>query len=209
MDAVLLKKLEVRRFGEKKKGPRGSKVPAGQSYSSHTQGEDTAEEVESEDDEVEEESEEDEVEEEDEALSEGHEDPDDIPELPDLPNKLPDRGAAEGDGDAGTSWNHSLVVAVYKGQWFVAEICKEQNHIPKGYKRVSYSTIKGKNAFMWPSKKDIVLTLEEDIILKNVTVESLNSRGHFALKKIDEKKVNTLMVVVYLSKTAIHYIILS
>jgi hypothetical protein len=34
IDAILLKKLEVRRFGEgKKRQPRGKKIPAGQSYS--------------------------------------------------------------------------------------------------------------------------------------------------------------------------------
>ena len=70
-----------------------------------------------------------------------------------------------------SSWNcGSLVVAVYEGEWFVGEICKEQNFIPTGYKRVSYTTPRGHNVFKWPDRKDIMLTLEEDIILKNVQV---------------------------------------
>lgn len=92
-----------------------------------------------------------------------------------------------------------LVVAVYENEWFVGIVCEDQADVPEGYKKVSYSSLKGSNIFSWPEKKDIVVTVEEDIILKNVEVEPINSRGHFSLYKKDHKKVLSLMVVVYFS----------
>jgi hypothetical protein len=48
--------------------------------------------------------------------------------------------------------------------------------------------IKGTNAFTQPSKPDIHITLDEDIILKNVSPEPVNSRGSWAgAKKIFPK----------------------
>ncbi len=93
------------------------------------------------------------------------------------------------------------MVAVYEGQWFVAEICQEQSHVPKGYLRVSYSVIKGMNDFTWPTNRpDIMLTVVEDILLRGISVVPLNSRGYFGLQKSDLKRVEALMVVVYFSK---------
>jgi len=93
-----------------------------------------------------------------------------------------------------------LVVVVYEGEWFVGEMLKEDAaKVPKGYHSVSYATIKGKNMFSWPDKKDIMLTVTEDILLSDITVEPKNSRGHFGLKQNILKKVETLMVVVYLN----------
>ena len=98
-----------------------------------------------------------------------------------------------------SSWNcGSLVVADYDGDALVAEIIKNQDHLPKQYLRLSYTThrVKGENIFSWPDRKDIFITEKEDIILHNVKVEPLNSRGHFCLSKDDHKKVKKLMMVV-------------
>ncbi len=44
-------------------------------------------------------------------------------------------------GKPTSSWNSgSLVVAVYEGEWFVAEILKDQTDVPRGYVFVSYSS---------------------------------------------------------------------
>jgi hypothetical protein len=57
LDAALLHRLEVRRFGEaSKKRPRGQKVPAGQSYTEMEEEESTDERTDKEDDEDEDES---------------------------------------------------------------------------------------------------------------------------------------------------------
>lgn len=285
---MLLKTLEVRRFGVTKKVPRGKKVPAGQSYSSRQEEELSEEELseaepseedseeegrkrskgkqvvgknlvkggkkkqqlvsESEEEDSEEESEEDTgtgttgrelSKDQEEEESEEEEPPvkqrkvmmkkpvwnlgkliqkrterakkklsqsiavEDNEELPDLEKEkeipVPVLVTVQEDGEQPcSSWNSGLlVVAVYEGQWFIAEICKEQNHIPKEYKRLSYTTIKGTNVFSWPDRKDIMLTLEEDIILRSVQVVPVNSRGHFGLNKVDYQKVLTLLVVVY------------
>jgi hypothetical protein len=203
VDAGLMKRLEVRRFGEKKKGgPRGTKFPAGLSYTADREETDDEEEDEVEEDEVEEDEVEEgqdaELEESDEEEDLGQtveqEEKDEDEELPDL-----DRGAEQEDMRPSSSWNCDLVVAVYEGQWFVAEVCKEQERIPHGYKNLSYSSIKGTNTFTWPAKKDLWLTREEDIILKSVMVEPVNFRGYFGLKKDDLKKVKSLMVVVFAS----------
>jgi hypothetical protein len=37
IDNVLLKRLEIRRFGDGKRKPRGKKMPAGQSYTAEVQ----------------------------------------------------------------------------------------------------------------------------------------------------------------------------
>jgi hypothetical protein len=63
--------------------------------------------------------------------------------------------------------------------------------------------IKGTNAFTQPSKPDVHITLDEDIILKNVSPEPVNSRGSLGWSKKDLSKVLSkvlsLMVVVFLS----------
>jgi hypothetical protein len=91
-----------------------------------------------------------------------------------------------------------LVACVYEGQWFIGEVLKENpGMVPRGYQSISYASIRGQNLFAWPTKKDIMLTLSEDILLRDVTVEPKNSRGQFGLKMNVYKIVETLMVVVY------------
>jgi len=128
------------------------------------------------------------------AVSEGED------ELPD-PTSGTGTGTATGsdkEPDAGPSWNTgTLVVAVYEDEWFIAEILQNQDHMPRGYKRLSYAAIKGNNVFCWPTRKDLVTTFHEDILLSDVTVEPKNSRGHFGLKQKDLKLVKAKMVVVY------------
>jgi hypothetical protein len=183
LDSVLLKRLEVRRFGDgTKKKPRGKKVPAGQSYSAETEEEDE-EEV----DDIDSESEEvnialeDSEEEEEEELSQEEEADESLPDL-----EAP-----------GTSRMGSYVVAAYEGQWFIAEVSRDQEGVAKGYTRLSYMLIKGKNSFSWGDKPDIHVALNEDILLEHVMPEPVNNRGHLGLKKTDLQIILSRMVVVY------------
>jgi hypothetical protein len=90
----------------------------------------------------------------------------------------------------------AYVVAVYEGQWFAAEVSKNQSGVAKGYTRLSYLVIKGSNSFTWGPRADLHVTLDEDILLRNVVLEPVNSRGHLGLKKSDLKIVLARMVVV-------------
>lgn len=195
LDAALLQRLEVRRFGDGsgKKQPRGKKVPAGQSYSAEESEMEESEEEEEESEMEESEAEQSEVEEEEvvNVVRDQQEESEDEEELPDIP---PSRKSG------------SFVVALYEGQWFLAEVSKEQGDVAEGYTRLNYLLIKGTNSFSWGDKPDICLTLNEDIILDAVVPEPLNSRGHLGLNKADLKFVTSWMVGVYLPSQ--HYIIL-
>jgi hypothetical protein len=173
LDATLLEKFEVRRFGEKnKKKPREKKVSAGQSYSGAVEEESEEEEsdiVESEENE----SEEEERELEELEPEEREPEQDDEEELPDLDRSI-----------AGT-----IVVAAYEGQWFLAEVTESQADVAKGYTRLSYMVIKGANSFAWGSKPDVMDTLNEDIVLDHAEIVPVNSRGHLGLKQADLKCV--------------------
>jgi hypothetical protein len=72
------------------------------------------------------------------------------------------------------------VAAIYEGEWFLAEICKDQCNVAKGYTRLIYMTIKGNNSFVWGEKEDIPVhvALNEDIIVEPVLPEPQNTRGH-------------------------------
>jgi len=97
----------------------------------------------------------------------------------------------------------AYVVAIYEGEWFLAEICKDQQNVAAGYTRLSYMSIKGNNSFTWPEKEDIHVALDEDIIIEPVLPELLNNRGYLGLKKKDVDKVSYLMVVVYSQFTSL------
>jgi hypothetical protein len=97
----------------------------------------------------------------------------------------------------------TCVVALYEGEWFLAEVCQDQSGVGRGYTRLNYMLIKGINSFAWGVKEDLVVTFNEDIILEKVHPEPVNSRGHLGLSKKDLKNVQSWMVVVYL---AIHKI---
>lgn len=73
----------------------------------------------------------------------------------------------------------------------------DQSEVQAGYTRLNYTTIRGQNHFAWPDMADIVITLNEDIILKNVKTEVLNSRGYFGLISSDLKKLKQLLVFVH------------
>lgn len=227
VDEVLLKTLEVRRFGDKKKVPRGKKIPAGMSYSGQPNEEETSEE----------EEEEEEISDMDLDLGEQNEEElvDDVDSEGDdrryskkekgkgkkvvsrkvveveqsehseqsgeeqWPEELPELGPVPVPVFATSSRIFGrLVVAMYEGEWFVGETVKEDpKDVPKGYESISYASLRGKNVFCWPEKKDVMLTVKEDILVADVTVEPKNSRGHFGLKPNMLKKVESLMVVVY------------
>jgi hypothetical protein len=215
LDTQLLRRLEVRRFGEGKKKPRGKKVPAGQSYSRVEEG---SSEEDNDLDDLDSNSELEEEEagpskqhnkEQDKNVEEDSSEEEDNEELPDL-NKEQDKNVEEDSSeeedneelpdlnlDRPTRKPGSYVVALYEGEWFVAEVVEDQSNVPNSYTRLSYMLIKGKNSFSWGPKKDIVVTLDEDIILEDVELEPVNSRGHFGLKKKDMQKIISWMVVVY------------
>jgi hypothetical protein len=92
----------------------------------------------------------------------------------------------------------AYVVAVYEGQRFLADTCKDQTNVDPGYTCLNYMTIKGKNSFTWGLKEDIHVALDEDILTEPVLPEPVNSRGNMELRKKDLGKVLLMMVVVYL-----------
>jgi hypothetical protein len=196
LDAALLKRLEVRRFGElSKKRPRGKKVPAGQSYTDREEDEESDEEEDKEETDEEETDEEEtgeeEVEENEVEENEGNETQGNEAELFEDEVEAVLQGAEElPTVNAGT-----YVVAVYEQQWFLAEVSRDQSQVKRGYTKLEYLVIKGTNAFSYPSKPDLHITLDEDIIIKNVSPEPVNSRGCLGLNKKDLGKVLTLMVV--------------
>ena len=175
VDAGLIERLEIRRFGDGKRKPRGKKVAPGTSYTAVQEEEEDEDDSEKEDDVREED-----VREED-AREDGAENESDD-ELPDLP------------GPSGTK--KGFVVAVYEGQWFLAEVSKDQTGVKAGYTKLSYMVIKGSNRFAW-GNPDLHTTLNSDILMSDVVPEPVNSRGIFALNKNDLKLVTVLMVVVY------------
>ncbi len=119
IDSNLLKKLEICRFGDQKKKPRGKKVPAGQSYTAELE---ESSEEEEQDDPI---SEEEEEENDDNEIEQQELDEEELPDL-DRPYRK-----------AGT-----YVVAMYKGQWFLAEVCEDQKNVGKGYVRLNYMVIR-------------------------------------------------------------------
>lgn len=176
LDSSLLKKLETQRYGDQqKKPPRGKALPAGQSYSAKYMARDEEEEDEDESEDEEED------EEEDGDLESG---PDELPEL-----NRPVVSAAAG--------KTTLLVAIYEGEWFVAERLADQSGVPAGSVKLTYMAPRGINVFVWPERPDIMETLKEDILVENIAIEPSNSRGHFRVKDNDYKRVKCLMVVVY------------
>ena len=177
-DSVLSENLEVSRFGKekKKKQVRGKKVPAGQSYSQEEDSDDSRVDP----DNVSSIASNSDKEEEAEMSCEESSDSEELPEP--INRRRPG----------------SHVVAVYEGEWFIAEVCIDQRKVAPGYTRLMYMSIKGNNCFAW-GPPDLHITLDEDIILNDIVSEPVTSRGHIGLKKSDPKHVVTLMVVVYLN----------
>jgi DDE superfamily endonuclease len=177
VDAGLIEKLQIRRFGGGKKKTRGKKVAPGASYTSVV--DDSGSEKEDDVREQEHEQEE-EQEHEQEHEQEQEESDEELPELP------PPSGSTK----------KGFVVAVYEGQWFLAEVVKDQAGIPTGYTKLSYMVIKGVNRFAW-GPADVHTALNSNILMNDVVPEPVNSRGMLALSKKDLKLVTVLMVVVY------------
>ncbi|MBM3938793.1 MAG: hypothetical protein FJ333_09115 [Sphingomonadales bacterium] len=132
--------------------------------------------------------------------SEDDPDPDDL--VSDDSDILPEPETTKKGTGTGTGSSSNMVVAVYEGQWFPAEVCPDQSGVPKGQEKLSYMQMKGVgmglgtalNLWAWPEKKDILITPKEDVLLRNVGIEPRNNRGCFSLKISDHKKVLSLMV---------------
>ena len=219
VDAALIKRLEIRRFGTGAKKPRGKKIPAGQSYTMDAEDSNEEEEVVDDPEEgtstgtrrsrsgkkssrkqldssKEDNSEEDGNEEDSNEEDGNEEDGNEKDGNKDSGNK--DSGEELPDVDIVKQHLGDYVVAVYKDQWFLAEIHDDQRGVKRGYTKLSYMTLRGVNDFIW-GPKDVHVTLNEDILLMPVSPEPINNRGHLKLKKQDLEKVLSLMVVVYLS----------
>lgn len=190
IDQQLLKKLEQRRFGSKAKktggGSRGTKIPAGQSYSGSNQQDNTDSE-----------------ESDRESRSSSSEDDGDSSEvdLPDLTDDTPadnvpdDQPVAGGSGISGPVPG-SLTAVTYEGQLYIAQVVADQKDVERDHVRLSYMQIRG-NGFAWPEKPDIWVASREDILLENVNVLPLNNRGHVGLSKADLLAASNKMVVVF------------
>ena len=147
LDAHLLEKLEVRRFGKGPTKPRGKKVPAEKSHSAETSSEEeNSDELES-DVQVEEDSDKQE-EEEDSNMQEEDSDDSAIRPTSKRPRVVEDSDSeTEELPDVDNRKNiGEYVVAVYEEQWFLAEIAKDQSGVGQRYTRLKYMTIKGSNA---------------------------------------------------------------
>jgi hypothetical protein len=91
----------------------------------------------------------------------------------------------------------TLVAAIYEEEVFVAEVVQHQAGVEEGYTRLAYTTIRGINSFSWPNNEDLVVTLNEEILLRSIEVEPINSRGLMAMKKKDFDFAKKLMVVIH------------
>ena len=122
-----------------------------------------------------------------------------VKELPDL-DQAPIPGPSKQKSSPSPAFQPgSHVVAEYEGEYFLCEVTQNQEDVAKGYTRLSYTTIKGKNSFAWGEKPDLMITLNEDILVKDVIPQPINSRGHFGLENKDLIAVLKKMVMVYFS----------
>ncbi len=80
-------------------------------------------------------------------------------------------------------------MAVYEGQWFLADVAENKVKVGHGYSKLSHAAIKDANCFAWAEKLDITVTLIEDIILSEINMVPRNNRGHAGLTKDELKKV--------------------
>jgi hypothetical protein len=124
------------------------------------------------------------------------EEEDDVEEFSE--EKLEDEEPPEPHPGASSLKFGTSVVAIYEGQWFLADVFESQEKVGHGYTRLSYAAIKGTNCFAWTDKPDIMFTLNEDIILSEVNMVPFNNRGDVGLTKQDFKKVENWMIVVYI-----------
>ena len=209
VDEVLLNRFEVTRFGdkEKKKAPRGKKIPAGQSYSAQPEDRSSGEETDVDEPQVsrrsgkkktsviedsEEESEASDVSEPSELISEASEESDG--EHEELPDPERPKTSREGRSKPKTMpkktnrWQESLAVgqyvaAVYMGEWYIAQVEGEEEEEEKqGYTLLKYMTKEGHNMFMW-SKVDMLSTLHVDILMSTPAPVPTSSRGYCGYDK--------------------------
>ncbi len=76
-------------------------------------------------------------------------------------------------------------MANYKGQWFLADICRDQDGVDKNYTRLNHNQIKGNNSFVWGKKPDLHEGFNEHILFRTVLPEPVNNRDNMGIKKKD------------------------
>lgn len=59
-----------------------------------------------------------------------------------------------------------FVVAVYEGQWLLAQVDINQDHAGSSHVNLAYMEKVGDNQFKWPKHNDHLLTLKEDILFR-------------------------------------------
>lgn len=99
---------------------------------------------------------------------------------------------------------NDFVYTVYDNRWFLAPLVIGTSlvsgpPIPCKYYHLQFIEIKGTNKFQWPTKKDEVLVLEENI-LSQVNPPIPVSSWHLGLNNADHKKVKELYSKYMLSK---------
>ena len=188
LDRSFLEKLETRRYGEKKRAPRpkGKKIPPGASY--------TDADAESNVD--------------DEDVGDGDVSDGDVDDVEEDQLMVGDEDERDEENDDElpdpSTVRQKFVVALYEEEWFLAEVCDNQKGVTAGYTKLSFMSIRGHNKFIW-AKPDILDTVNEDILLKNVSPIPVTNRGHLGLTDKDLKIVLSQMVVLLLTLFLINF----
>ena len=202
IDTALLKRLETSRYGDghsqKRTRPKGKKVPAGKCIRPDDIATSEEEEEQEEPEEVPEEVPEEEPEEEPGVSSVLQQEIRNAL-MPKAKKAASLRKARKTTAAGKGLVPGSYVVAVYEEEAFLAEVSQDQDSVDTGYTRLNFMKINGMNRFIW-GKPDILVTLNTDIIMKNVEPIPVNNRGCLGLKSDDLKKlsdIQTEMVALY------------
>jgi hypothetical protein len=91
----------------------------------------------------------------------------------------------------------SFVVAVYDGNWFIAQVeAEEPENECEGFTLLKYMERHGNNQFSWGQKIDQLKTINTDILAKVDPPIPISSR-HYGLPKDSVKKIETLFRVLW------------
>lgn len=81
-----------------------------------------------------------------------------------------------------------FVSAIYQGDWYIAQVIAVTSDAEIASLHpysLSYMTRKGPNMFVWPDRRDELLTFHEDILTRVGAPIPLTSRGFLGLNKED------------------------
>lgn len=87
----------------------------------------------------------------------------------------------------------AFVVAMYEGTWYVGQVEGEDpDEEAEGFTLIQYMERKGDNRFVW-SKKDLLKTLNTDILLQTEPPIPVSTRGFFGLPSDTLRNVEKLV----------------